>query len=383
MKITVIGWYGTETIGDRAILLGLFSFFSEVYKSFEVKLGSLHPFFSERTVAEDRDFYKEIVGQDVKINIFDSTSINELTRAIKVSDLVVMGGGPLMDLDTLYIIEYAFKKAKKLNKRTALLGCGVGPLFQQKYRKSVVEIAQNSDVIILRDQSSLKSLESIYQEFGLGFPANNIDVSLDPAVECLLKYNELNPRHEQNYIAINLRQFPQEYVSTQEKHSVDDHLISFISHIASQYKDLDVNLIPMHYFHIGGDDRVFLNKVAMSVKNDNLYVQNRPLNLKDTIAVFQNSIFTVGMRFHSVVFQTLVNGRNFILDYTEPQKGKISSFISDVDTDHFYKERYVALQTEKIHDSFVKDVKQSFEFEPSLLKKIMNVYLERLGNLIK
>ena len=44
MKITIIGWYGTETIGDRAILAGLISIFNQAYDEFEVKLGSLNPF---------------------------------------------------------------------------------------------------------------------------------------------------------------------------------------------------------------------------------------------------------------------------------------------------------------------------------------------------
>ncbi len=44
MRILIIGWYGTETIGDRAILAGLISFFSKVYRCFEIKIGSLYPF---------------------------------------------------------------------------------------------------------------------------------------------------------------------------------------------------------------------------------------------------------------------------------------------------------------------------------------------------
>jgi polysaccharide pyruvyl transferase WcaK-like protein len=56
VKITVIGWYGTETIGDRAILAGLLSLFDEVFGDFELKLGSIYPFFSERTLYEDMDF---------------------------------------------------------------------------------------------------------------------------------------------------------------------------------------------------------------------------------------------------------------------------------------------------------------------------------------
>ena len=57
MKITIIGWYGTETIGDRAILTGIFSFFNQLFNKIEIKLGSLYPFFSKRTLNEDYSFY--------------------------------------------------------------------------------------------------------------------------------------------------------------------------------------------------------------------------------------------------------------------------------------------------------------------------------------
>ena len=41
MIITVIGWYGTETIGDRAILAGLISLFNKSYTYFEIKKNDL------------------------------------------------------------------------------------------------------------------------------------------------------------------------------------------------------------------------------------------------------------------------------------------------------------------------------------------------------
>ena len=95
MKITIIGWYGTETIGDRAILAGLISFFHKSLDNFEIKLGSLYPFFTERTVDEDHAFYRQFVGKDIKIDIFNSKDSKALVKAIRASDLVVMGGGPL------------------------------------------------------------------------------------------------------------------------------------------------------------------------------------------------------------------------------------------------------------------------------------------------
>lgn len=57
MEITIIGWYGTETIGDRAILAGIISLLSKSISNLSIRLGSLYPFYSERTLYEDSDFF--------------------------------------------------------------------------------------------------------------------------------------------------------------------------------------------------------------------------------------------------------------------------------------------------------------------------------------
>ncbi|MCT7520529.1 polysaccharide pyruvyl transferase family protein [Aliarcobacter cryaerophilus] len=378
MKITIIGWYGTETIGDRAILAGLFSFFNKSYEKFEIKLGSLYPFFSERTINEDYSFYKEIINKDFKIEIFNSKNSKELNEAIKSSDLIAMGGGPLMDLPELFMVEYSFKKAKKLGKKTALLGCGVGPLFHKKYRKSVLEISKNSDITILRDKKSKDNLEEIYKEFNQYFKNELINTSFDPAVECTLKYNKQNNKVEEDYIAVNLREFPLEYIKNNESKNINKSLKDFIKDLALKYSDRKIKLIPMHYFYIGGDDRVFLNSIAFDLNLQNIEVQNANLTLKETIEVYQNAYFNVGMRFHSVVLQTISSGKNYVLDYTEPKKGKIFGFLQDIDKDEFYKNRYISLQEDEISSNILINEDLRFELDIENIEKYLNIYIEKL-----
>ena len=99
MEITIIGWYGTETIGDRAILAGIIRVMSEVFPSYSIRLGSLYPFYTERTLHEDQGFYNEVsLNKLLSIAIFDSKDPVQLRNNIKHSDLLVVGGGPLMDL---------------------------------------------------------------------------------------------------------------------------------------------------------------------------------------------------------------------------------------------------------------------------------------------
>lgn len=383
MKITIIGWYGTETIGDRAILAGLFSFFAKVYDEFEINLGSLYPFFSERTINEDYSFYKEITNKDFKIEIFNSKESKELDSAIKKSDLVVMGGGPLMDLGELFMVEYAFKKAQKLGIKTALLGCGVGPLFHKKYKKTVLDISLCSDVIILRDNKSKDNLEDIYKEFNKTFDLSIVSTSYDPAVECTLEYNRLNKKDEKEYIAVNLREFPLEYNKQHDSKNINDELKNFIQSLAEKYSDREIRLIPMHYFYIGGDDRIFLNSIAFELKKENITVQNPNLTLKETIAVYQNAYFNIGMRFHSVVLQTIVSGKNYVLDYTEPKKGKIYGFLKDIDKVNFYKSRYISLQEDEISSVILKDESKQFELNEDEINEHLEIYMKKLEELKK
>lgn len=383
MKITIIGWYGTETIGDRAILAGLFSLFNKSYENFEIKIGSLYPFFSQRTINEDYSFYKEIIKKDFKIDIFDSKDSKELLKVIQESDFVVMGGGPLMDLGELFMLEYAFKKAKKLGVKTALLGCGVGPLFHKKYRKSVLNISLNSDIVILRDSKSKDNLEDIYKEFNKFFDSSSVNTSYDPAVECTLAYNKLNSKDTQEYIAVNLREFPIEYNKQNDSKNINDELKKFIKELALKYVDKEIRLIPMHYFHIGGDDRVFLNSIAMDLKLENIKVQNPNLTLKETIRIYQNAYFNVGMRFHSIVLQTIASGKNYVLDYTEPKKGKIFGFLSDIDKNDFYKTRYISLQEDNITLDIIKDEIKQFSYVEDDILKRLNVYVEKLQKMKK
>ncbi len=384
MKIVIIGWYGTETIGDRAILAGLISFFNKAYEDFEITIGSLYPFLSERTINEDYEFYKELIKKEFKINIFNSKSSKALDIAINKNDLIIMGGGPLMDLDELFMVEYAFKKAKKIGVKTALLGCGIGPLFDKKYQKSVIEIVNFSDLIILRDNKSKDNLKDIYRIFNLKLHSEVIYTSYDPSVECVLKYNNYYPdSNKENYIAINFRQFPIEYNKNKDSKNIDYKLEIFVKHLSERFTENEIKLIPMHYFHVGGDDRVFLNNISLNLRKSNVFVQNSNLTLKETLDIYKNANFNIGMRFHSVVLQTIVSGKNYIFDYTEPKKGKIFGFLDDIDVNNYYEKRYISLQRNNITIDIIKNVKDKFKFDDKELENRLSTYIEKLKTISK
>jgi polysaccharide pyruvyl transferase WcaK-like protein len=386
MKITVIGWYGTETIGDRAILAGIFSLLAKTLPSFSVKLGSLYPFFSERTLAEDLPFYTQICSRVLGIEIFNSKNKKELERFIDESDVLVMGGGPLMHINDMFMVDYAFAYAKKKGKKSIIFGCGVGPVHKKKIHKPLYRMLDNADVCILRDDIAKNYLtDKLNYKNG-----QNILTAVDPSAEAILEYKKLGlpyEKEDQDYIAINYRNFPSEYVSSHNVSGkeINTQLENLLQKIVERFEEKKVRLIPMHYFHIGDDDRVFFNEV-MHRKDfyKKIDVQNDPLSLVETFQVFENAWVNIGMRFHSVVLQSLLKGNNYILDYTEPKIGKISGFVDLLsEKQEILENRYVCLQENPaaLNDLVDKFGPQTVITSTNIIEQRLAIYTESLNKL--
>lgn len=342
VKIALIGWYGTETIGDRAILAGLFHLFSEVYDGFETMLGSIYPFFTERTMLEDRAFLQLCSGKrELSVSLFNSLKIRELNAAIEKCDILAVGGGPFFDSYCMFMLEYAFKLAKKKGKKTMVLGCGVGPLNKKLFQRTMISVVNHSDVCVFRDERSQIQYNQVSGQ------KKDTFVSIDPAVFAvdIFKRCYSDIPVEKDQLIVNVRKFPSIY-KHQSFYSEDEidlrvqKLVATIQHET----DLKLYLVPMHYFEIGLDDRSLMNQWKQAGLIDISRVQNEPLNTAQTMRVFAGSTLCVGMRFHAVLMQTMLCGKNIILDYTDLEKGKIGGFLNQIRAMDHYSGTYINLQ---------------------------------------
>ena len=256
MRVCIIGWYGTETIGDRAILAGIISFLLQANAEVEILLGSLYPFFSERTLGEDQALWDQLTGKNVPVSLFDSSKPHALRKAVSGSQLVLIGGGPLMDLREMHMLGYAFRFARARKIKTGIFGCGIGPLNKRVYRKVAAEILDNADFTILRDNLSKAAAQQLSSKDGFTCSA-----AVDPAAYCALRFQTLSDDVEiEKKILINMRSMPVEFradtVSSFENFAVD-----MVKKVHDENEDHKVVLIPNHYFFFGGDDRSFLNTI--------------------------------------------------------------------------------------------------------------------------
>jgi len=341
VKIALIGWFGTETIGDRAILAGLFHLFSEAYDDFEIMLGSIYPFFTERTMLEDGAFLQLCSGKrELSVSIFNSLKIRELNAAIEKCDILAVGGGPFFDSYCMFMLEYAFKLAKKKGKKTMVLGCGIGPLNKKVFQRSMISVVNHSDVCVFRDKRSQIQYDQVSGK------KKNTFVSIDPAVfavDIFKRYYSDIPV-EKELLTVNIRKFPSIY-RHQSFYSEDEIDLQVRKLVATIQRETDLKLymVPMHYFEIGLDDRSLMNQWKHTGLINISRVQNEPLNTVQTMQAFAGSTLCIGMRFHAVLMQTLLCGRNIILDYTDPEKGKIGGFLNQIKAMDHYSGKYIHL----------------------------------------
>lgn len=380
MRILITGWYGTETIGDRAILASLLMHINSIKKNIEISIASIYPFHTFRTIIEDSWIYINIcdVPETIlkRIKIIDSRNIHDYSKAVRECDLLVMGGGPFDDMASMHMVEYGFQLARKKRKLTCVYGCGLNVLKKAEFIKSSFNILGNSDSIILRDSRSIQLL----REYGYG-AINNIRVAIDPAVFVAMRYKEHSTVDKKNNTVINLRDFPSIYSDSSNCSTEQINKKAFVSVDAFIKKsNYDSSKgVAMNYFAVGGDDRQIMNMCRRYISS-NFEVENRALTLKETMDYFLSAKRCLGMRFHAVVLQTILNGNNYILNYTSSSKGKIPGFVDQIKGTEFYRERIINLQD----GDFEMEVSDKcFKIPHGLLQEYDDLFLGELRELIK
>ncbi len=163
-RVLVSGYYGFGNAGDEAILMAIVNSLKKLKSDIEITALSADPL-------KTREYYG--------INAVQRTSPFAIIREISRADLVISGGGGLLqDVTSNRSIPYylfILYLAKKLNKKVMFYANGVGPVFRE-INKSMIKLVGNMvDLITVRDEQSRKELEN------LGVSKPPIIVTADPA----------------------------------------------------------------------------------------------------------------------------------------------------------------------------------------------------------
>lgn len=319
-RVLICGWYGTETLGDKAILGGVLQALREAHGAIEPTLVALHPYISEMT----RRQMPELQG----CRIVDP---EEGVRQAGGMDLVVFGGGPLMAINELAEMEAIFTAARLRGVPRVIAGCGVGPTGAAWHDESLEALLALADVRVYRDAKSLKLASEI------GIHTRDDLVAEDPAFTWLQAQRPLlssAPPADRKVLLLGLRDFPYstyarhlspeacEAARTRYEHAVMEALQT----LAQRHPDLVIRPLPMCTNHLGDDDRWYYRRLFRGNERlkDRLDLsllggEMAPLAYAEA---FRGAHVALTMRFHSLVFALGLEVPTVAIDYTLG-KGKV------------------------------------------------------------
>jgi MoaA/NifB/PqqE/SkfB family radical SAM enzyme/polysaccharide pyruvyl transferase WcaK-like protein len=320
-EILIVGWYGTETAGDKAILDEIIHQIANHHPDCRLALASLYPYVSRWTLQELRHPEVEVVPTYSRAFLEWAASADE----------VIMAGGPLMHLDVLGVVLLAFLRAKKAGHRTCLAGCGIGPLDRgQRYEAAVRQILLLADSIELRDSASAQWAARLTGR-------SDIVISGDPATGFVLRWLEENPPPApEACLNLYLRDWTEEYRGQLthaefevEKARFENQLGKWIHGLCATL-NLQPRLLAMHDFCVGNDDRDFNRRFAREHLADlDPVVELTPYSVGDLLTSMHRATLCLCMRFHSLLFAQTLGVPFFAIDYT--RGGKVAGYLRDHD----------------------------------------------------
>ncbi len=333
-RIMICGWYGTETLGDKAILGGIVRALNNAVHEPSYQLVSLHPHLSRLTTSQ----MQELKG----IAICDA---QEALVQVRETDLVVFGGGPIMAIDNLAEIVALFKQALDLGVPRLIAGCGVGPLGHPAHNRAIRQILNLASFRIYRDELSLRHAAR------LGVDTSTDLVTEDPSFTWLehkranLNTDVANRSDGYRKLILGLRDWPHhEYapdLTLQQARTVkqrfEGQVLQALGHLIGQDPTLRIVPYPMCTNHYGGDDRwfyraLFRDQPAMIDTLDYSAI-SRELSPDEAFEAFIVADAALTMRFHALVFALATATPTVAIDYTLGE-GKVAALASAHNVPH-------------------------------------------------
>ena len=321
--IIICGWYGTETLGDKAILGSVVTGIRAVYPLHPIVIASLHPYITEITKTQMHEL------SDVKV-----LGVEEAVSSAFNCEMVILGGGPLMAIDELLCVRQLFVAAARAGRPRVVAGCGVGPEGGRRYAKAIGEILNLADVRIFRDCASRD------RAIALGVAAELDHVAEDPAFSWVMananRSESVVVRSQGPQLALGLRAFPWRQYAPQlgergglkAQDQTNNGILTALEGLVEQLPNLLIRPIPMCTNHYGDDDRwyyrrIFESRPELATRIDwNLL--GRELTPLTYLRAFLEADAALTMRFHSLVFALASGTPSVVIDYTMG-RGKVST----------------------------------------------------------
>jgi|GEM_PF-5893190 len=321
-RVLVIGWYGTETAGDKAILGGLLQGMLADLPGLRGSVASSLPFYTRQTLEE--------LGLSNRFDVVP-LSPKALKPLVQTYDLVLVGGGPLMDLVEMFDLLRILAHAWRHGLPTGLAGCGIGPAKWSLIRRVIGEMVARSSGTVVRDLASRDQLAD------WKVPVAGVQTGRDPALSYVggMPDSRVGASGGRPTVGMAIRDWPWKFGRQLGRPLFEARRAQLVGLWANAadwcIEDLggSVQLIPMLTLHIGGDDRWIQAEVVAAMRSSGSVMQHvSSYSAADIFGMISRSDLVVAMRYHSVLFSAAACVPFVAIDYTHG--GKIAAFMKEL-----------------------------------------------------
>lgn len=349
--IVLSGYYGFNNLGDEAVLYSILR-----------TLRTAKPDLRFTVLSNDPAKTKKAYN----VEAVNRWSIKEVFRALHQCDLLISGGGSLLQDTTsprslLYYLGVVFL-AKLLRKKVIYYAQGVGPINRFLGQKIVPFISNMVDIISVRDQDS----KDLLQQLGVRKPP--IYIKADPVLGLYRK--EIERKSGQDLLARNgidlADKRPMIGMAVREWQGLTGYL-KVLARLADELisQGYDILLLPMHF---PGDVSASRELIRLMDKEPILIKEQ--CSVIEMLGVIGELDLMIGMRLHSLIMAAVMGVPSVGISY-DP---KVDSFLK-------LTEQAIAGRVETLdYDVIAKDVFQTLnkleEVQESLEERVSELRVE-------
>ena len=303
-KIIMSGYFGFLNSGDDAIL-------KSIIESFK----SLDPYLNIKVLSKDPDLTEREYG----VAAIDRFKFFDVRKSLKASDMLISGGGSLLQDKTssrsIWYYLLIMKLAKRYKKKVFVYSNGVGPINKRFNRNITRRVLNKVDYITLRDKDSYDFIKFI----GVNNP--NIKVLSDP----VFNLKEASDESVREKFDINKDTVLVSIRSWMDDEKLIAELSKFLNYLIDEGKN--IVFMPMQTPR----DTTISEKIAANLKSSKIIDEKYPVEI--LMSLMKNADFIVAMRLHAMIYAIHQNVPFIGLSYDPKTETLLKDFDESINID--------------------------------------------------